>query len=235
MPIPQLTMSDADLLVVFLSPQGVSFVNQTDDPWYRGFVPRGTFNFPGDDGGQRPLYISDEAASPMGCVSRFQYCNSSKKCSNLASYTDTVTSALTLFHQTPREYWSGNWNEPDATASRFDMFEVIMTSFPSLSEFINTLGPSSLLSSQHLNQGVMGPLPDNQWQLDVIHWFEMLMASKQAAFVSNAHGTTDETVLPYLETTDNEDQLTMCDNQVSNICVTTSCRHPEGCIKEVTY
>ncbi|KAL1855676.1 hypothetical protein Daus18300_011057 [Diaporthe australafricana] len=210
--IPQLGLPDADLLVAFLSPEGIFFMNQTDDLWYRGIVPNGSLYF---STGQRAVYMSDEAASPMGCLQRFQYCNSNKKCGSLASSADSLTSALPLFHQTPADFWSGESSqEPDATASRFNMFQATLTSSTTLFTLINCLGASSLLSSQRLNQGVMGPLPDNQWQLDVTHWFAIRMASLQAAFVNTARGPADEAVLPYLMTPgDDEYQRTMCNNQ----------------------
>lgn len=227
MAIPQLAVPDADLLVAFLSPEGISFMNETDDLWYRGVIPNSFFQF---SAGQRVVYMPDEAASPMGCLQRFQYCNSSKKCGNLASLLDSMTSALTVFHETPYEYWSGDWNQPDATASRFDMFYAAVSSSTSLFTLLNCLGPSSLLSSQHLNQGIMGPLPDNQWQLDVTHWFAMRMASLQASFVNTARGPTDEAVLPYVSTIgDNYYQRVMCNSQVSNSSVMSSTRSEEGC------
>lgn len=219
--IPQLTVSDADSMIVFLSPEGVFFINQTDDLWYRGIVPGNVFHFPN---GQRVVYVPDEAASPMGCVQRFQYCNSNKKCGSLASEIDSLTSAMPLFHEDSSDFWSVDESSdtPEAISSRFDMFQVTKLAATTLYSLLNSLGPSSLISSQHLNQGMMGPLPNNQWQLDVTHWFSMRMASIQAAFVNTARGPTDEAVRPYITTTDDKYQRTMCNNQASNCYVIES-------------
>ncbi|KAI7782645.1 hypothetical protein LA080_013133 [Diaporthe eres] len=212
--IPQLTVSEADLLVVFLSPDGIVFMNKTDDIWYRGTIPRFRYS---SRVGQRVMYMPGEAASPMGCVKRFQYCNSSKKCGSLASHQDAVTSAMPLFHESPSEYWSGyHSSDQEAMQSRFDRFISAKSSSQDLYSVINCLGQSSLLSYQHLNHGMMGPLPDNQWQLDATHWFAMRMASIQAAYVNTARGPTDDVLLPYLTTTDDRNQITMCNNQASN-------------------
>lgn len=209
-PIPQLTLSDADLAVVFLSPEGVFFLNQTDDPWYHGIVPDRTFKF---QGSHYTMYRPDEAASPMGCALRYQYCNSSKKCGSLASSIDAVLNASTLFHSNPGLIYEPG-HGPDATSSRFEMFGNTAFSEGSLPDIINTLGPSSLLSSQHFGDGFMGPLPDNQWQLDVSHWFAIHMASLQAAFVDAARGPT-EALVPYFDTADDGPQWEMCRNTVS--------------------
>lgn len=214
-PIPQLSVSDADLLLVFLSPEGTFYLNRTDDPWYRGTVPGAFYQL--NWGTKHQMYLPEEAASPMGCVQRFQYCNSSKKCGRLASSMDALASALPLFHLPPGYIWSGlnSSQMPDATARRFMMFQSTIHYSHDLSLLLNTLGPSSLLSVQHLMQGSMGSLPDNQWQLDVSHWFAMRLASLQATFVNTARGPTDETVLPFTTTITDEIQVAMCNNQVS--------------------
>lgn len=214
-PIPQLFVSDADLLLVFLSPEGILFTNQTDDPWYNANVARGSYAI---NGVRRRFYTPDEAASPMGCVQRFQYCNSSKECGRLASFIDAAISALPVFHMTPGQAWSGvdQDDQKDATARRFEMFQATMNDAQDPWVLLNALGPSSLLSLQQLMQGFMGPLPDNQWQVDVSHWFAVHMASVQAAFVNIARGPI-EALRPYVTTPDNEYQREMCHNQVSNI------------------
>lgn len=218
-PIPELFLPDADLMVVFLEPQGIVFLNKTSDPWYRATVPfiKSWFRY-----GSQQLYTMDEAASPLGCAVRYQYCDHKKKCGNLASFTDAATSsALNLFHFNPSDIL-GSFQasyEGDSTVKRFAWFQAITQSAADLYSMINSIGSSSLLSSQHLVQGGMGPLPDNQWQLDVSHWFAIHMASLQAAFVSTARGPIDEALRPYGTTTTNEYQRAMCKNQVSSSTV----------------
>lgn len=213
-PIPQLLVPDADLLVVFLSGNGVVYLHQINDPWYRAANPSVLLHFRGET---RTGYTSEEAASPLGSVQRHQFCNSSKICGSLTSWADAVTGAPTLFHQTPKEFRSGVDASyiQDAVASRFAMFEATLKSASSISSLIANLGSFSLLSTQHFIGGHMGPLPDNQWQLDVSHWFAMRMAALQATFVNVAHGPRDESVLPY-RNRPNEYQRTLCDNQVSS-------------------
>lgn len=224
-PIPQLTVSDADLLLVFLSPEGVFYFNRTEDPWYRATVPTSPATFLDME---PVLYKPDEAASPLGCVQRYQYCDSSKHCGSLASHADALLSASTIFHSSPGDYWSDvdpSYRQ-DATNSRFLAFRSILRSSLDLYALISALGPSCLLSSQHLGQGFMGPLPNNQWQLDVSHWFAMGMASLQAVFVNNARGPNDEALLPYVDKSSDEYHRTLCNNQVSRTFIILSTRSP---------
>ncbi|KAG8168101.1 hypothetical protein KVR01_003790 [Diaporthe batatas] len=215
-PIPQLIVPDAELKLVFLSPDGVVYLDQTNDPWYRGVLP--LYNGADGDLGQRSLYLSDEAASPMGCTMRRQYCNFNKTCGSLAGNTDALSSVMTLFHMSSEEAYYGDGVqagplELDATRNRFQMFQAPILSSASFTDLLQGLGPSSLLSIEHMFQGIMGPLPDNQWQLDVIYWFEMLLASIQASLVDTARGPTDDRLMPYVATPGNKYQWQVCKNQ----------------------
>lgn len=217
-PIPQLTVPDADLLLVFLSPEGIIYLNRTDDPWYRGTAAY-VDAYKVEGGDPHTAYISDEAASPMGCTQRYQYCNSNKECGKLGSWADAASSAMPLFHLDPSDFWSDTSPDSiDGTAGRFIWFQNTLFG-AGLTDLLTGLGPSSLLSIQHSFQNFMGPLPDNQWQLDVTHWFEMVLASLQACFVDTARGPSDEAVLPYLEGPQNEYERAMCQSQVSKSSV----------------
>jgi hypothetical protein len=66
---------------------------------------------------------------------------------------------------------------------------LIQSSSPSIiSEVLSKLGDKSLSSQFLLNNGVQGPLPLNQWQLDVNGWYNTVLASIQAMFVQTALG-----------------------------------------------
>ncbi|KAK7740716.1 hypothetical protein SLS53_005184 [Cytospora paraplurivora] len=211
-PIPEILPSDGDLLISFLSGNGIYFLDQGEDPWYRAFVPSTPLHFAG---GVRTLYTPEDTASPLGCVERYQYFNSNRDCGNLTGFADALTSALPLFHEVTSDVWSGvaQNHTLDAVANRFNVFQNILQSSSDLYDLLNALGSSSLLSQQHLAQGFMGSLPENQWKLDATHWFSMRMASLQAAFVNYAHGPTDESLLPYIEWPANKYARTICSNQ----------------------
>jgi hypothetical protein len=76
---------------------------------------------------------------------------------------------------------------------------LIQSSSPSIiSEVLSKLGDKSLSSQFLLNNGVQGPLPLNQWQLDVNGWYNTVLASIQAMFVHTALGDAGTQQAEYL-------------------------------------
>lgn len=226
-PIPQLAVSDGDLLVIFLAADGVFFLEKTDDPWYQATDPLAIIS---KDGRDQVMYWSDEAASPMGCVQRYQYCNSGKKCGILGSLDDAVNSAWTLFNGVPGEYGSSldPYSSDVAEISRFYHFINTLYTASNIYDMVSTLGPFALLSPQQLSGGLMGPLADNQWQLDISHWFAIRMASIQAAVVNTARGPNDKSLLQFFNVVSDESQLKMCKNQVSKVFLQLIFCCPQG-------
>lgn len=48
---------------------------------------------------------------------------------------------------------------------------------------LGLLGTQALRARDSLNGPLLGPLPDNQWQLEVQHWHATSMAYMQATFL----------------------------------------------------
>jgi len=61
-----------------------------------------------------------------------------------------------------------------------------------LDGFVQTLGAASLSSKSSLVTGVQGPLPDNQWQMDVEHWHAATLVAMQGSAVDAAMGPSKE-------------------------------------------
>lgn len=215
-PIPELFRPDADLFLIFLSGNGVNFWEQTDDPWYRGNVT-GTTALHHMYGyiENHTVYRPEEAASPMGCIQQYQYCNADFKCGNLASDSDAIVSAAPLFNTTLEET-RGNTNVSGPVSSRFAWFHKIMSTSYELNSLITGFGSKFLESRVHLSEGYMGILPNNQWQLDVTHWWAILLAAKQAAFVNAARGPTDKSILEskFISSPKHPYEEEMCNSQV---------------------
>lgn len=73
-----------------------------------------------------------------------------------------------------------------------------------------------MVSTQGLVSGLMGPLPNNQWQVDVTHWRATYLAGVQAGVVSTSYGHRDSSLQSLLITPFNDwIQNHMCDNQVN--------------------
>lgn len=214
-PIPGLVRSDGETHVIFLSSNGISFLEGNNDPWYRGNVRSGSAELTGQNAeGEISVYQSEEAASPMGCVEQTQFCNAMGQCGDLASYWDALDSASLVIAGTTEGVWDAPPLKLSANLSRFSWFANILTVGIDLITLVEVLGSSSLISQQRLMQSYMGPLPDNQWQLDISHWWGTILASRQAAFVSTATGPNDPSLLPYTAPPNDTYTKRLCANQV---------------------
>ncbi|KAI1130881.1 hypothetical protein F5Y10DRAFT_288601 [Nemania abortiva] len=186
-PIPELAQPDGDLTVAFLSGQGVFFSEPLDDLWYQATVP-GSKNLTRV---YNQVYRPREAASPLGCVEQYQWCSSTYRkesdqgCGPLASFYDAFFGAVEQFYLVGAD--------TSRRASGKESFQVITWMVYSLISYLvrlytvlSCLGERSLDSQPHISYGLMDPLPVNQWQLDVQHWFEIILSAFQAVFVGTA-------------------------------------------------
>src|SRR4051812_33146026 len=105
-PIPSLQRSDGDVTLIYLSGDGVLFDEPLEDDWYR-VTALGGLTGVSSTHGIKKSYIPEDAASPLGCVSQYQYCNlaaaEGSRCGPLASFSDAVVGAAVVFNSTPEE------------------------------------------------------------------------------------------------------------------------------------
>lgn len=215
-PDPRLFRSDADLYLIFLSGNGVTFHEPTNDPWYRGFVPWVKYKQVGynmTDAWTKTIYRPEEAASPLGCIQQYQYCNSERKCGELTSFYDAKTTAAPFF-DTSLETIQGYAKASGRRSSQFSWFQSIMYSYYDILEILSTLGSASLVSRRNFDSGNLGQISDEQWKLDVTHWWTTLLAAAQAAFVRGAHGPPDMSLRYSTIFPENEYMEDLCRNQV---------------------
>ncbi|KAG6353543.1 hypothetical protein INS49_005505 [Diaporthe citri] len=207
---------DGDLHLIFLSGNGIRFQEPVNDPWYRATVPTRPIvaaTKPGTSA-EHPAYRSEEAASPMACLEQFQLCyGSTSRCGPLASWLDAQDGASKLLNFPLEREGPPADNHP---ASRFYWFVALFTyAVPGLQPVLLQLGANSLASMRSLYAGVMGPLPDNQWQVDVMQWWATYLAGIQSAVVSIASGPIDPSlehlrIRPYNQWI----QDSICNNQI---------------------
>lgn len=217
-PIPALARSDADTILIFLAGNGVQFFEATDDLWYRATTPGDTSSDSTGQDGKIQLYRPEEASSPLGCTQQMQVCNPSlpadRRCGPLASWIDAQLGAAALFNMTEEELLDGGFPS-HRIGSRYSWFTMQLgyATYP-IGDVLSVLQARALASQQYLAEGVMGELPENQWQLDVSHWFATYLASVQAAIVNTALGTTDPTLDPYKVLPPNQHVRELCNSQV---------------------
>ncbi|KAF2968840.1 hypothetical protein GQX73_g4747 [Xylaria multiplex] len=131
-----------------------------------------------------PIYLPLNPASPLGCVDQYQFClRDTQHCGPLASLRDAVSGAAHLFNTTFDDFIANAANTTSAGRFNFVMSTFRDNQYASPYEMIAQLGSQSLASKNSLSAGLQGPLPSNQWQLDVIYWSDIVKASIQAAFL----------------------------------------------------
>lgn len=188
-PIPELERSDGDITLVFLSGNGVLFSQEMNDDWYRATQPGPEYYTLGKSG-VRTGYYPDTAASPMGCLEQWQWCNPAYPkevgCGPLASYLDSVYGAAPLFNLTSEELDESKRLTSSASGSRF-LWQVLITNeYPSrIADTLGFLGLRALASQSRFFDGIQYELPSNQWQLDVLNWWHIVLANLQASWSVN--------------------------------------------------
>ncbi|KAI1497320.1 hypothetical protein F5X99DRAFT_423614 [Biscogniauxia marginata] len=182
-PIKQLWRPDGDLNVVFLSSNGMPFLQRTLDEWYRATVPGPNITMDRYHSGLQS-YTQDEAASPLACVEQQQLCffesNGTQVCTPLGPINDIPQHTEALVGDRARlNYFI--W-----------MFNVLTSPSNGIGDLVSTLGGSLLLARSTMSSNAQGILADNQWQLEVQHWFATHLANAQQAFVRAAIGPSPE-------------------------------------------
>ncbi|KAJ2976482.1 hypothetical protein NUW58_g8076 [Xylaria curta] len=217
MPISELTRSDGDVAIVFLVGNGVQFLERTDDAWYRA-TAKSAFIGNGQTTGETQTYRPTEAASPMGCVQQWQWCNLAYPkdvgCGPLASQNDAVEGAAPLFNLTSQDLgatWE-NGSTPVGTRLTWPL-RVTLLSGSHIVYLLNNLGGKALTSQDRFYSGVQFPIPNNQWQQDVTFWWKTALSLIQAAFVETVYASTDTQLDPLRRPPLNEEDEKMCRSQ----------------------
>jgi hypothetical protein len=216
-PIPDLRVEDADLVLFFLSANDITFPRQSQDPWYRitarnpaADAPRNPTNATAPP--PAPNLVQSEAASPLACVVREQFCNPRRslldpaRCGPLGSSADAVQGAVEsrVFDDMPEMRTVLSWAIRAGWGPGSDVGDVA-----------RTLGSQALGARSLLSAGV-GSVADNQWQMDVQSWHEASMLSIQQSLVQSVVGPPDSGVARlYNQRPRADEEFQLCQNQVS--------------------
>ncbi|KAK5174886.1 uncharacterized protein LTR77_000022 [Saxophila tyrrhenica] len=204
-PIDELRSDNADLSIFFLAPQGMTFVDPVNDPWFSAHKVR---EVPGFD----DIYEADNLGRAMACNDQHQICNpQTRACTSL-----THSLALRMERESPHLQLS---DAQRLIASRF----VYASNTGWISYSVDGRGSSALQASRTNSNYRQAALPANQWQREVDVWFDVSLARLQKNvrdFVTGpaigGQTTAPQLVLP-------EEMTAMCDAQtVRNATGTTN-------------
>ncbi|KAL9112426.1 MAG: hypothetical protein Q9227_003268 [Pyrenula ochraceoflavens] len=181
-PIKEIARTDGDVTLVFLSKNGIRYIDRTDDEWYAAHrTTNDTYDVFGAPG-QEHYYLADEPASVLGCTEQYQRCDPTLPPERGCSILDG-SDALFFNNRIP-------------TAGR-DIALFWGLSLASLCNVLLNLGSSSLTAKLSLSQGVQGPLPTDQWQREVENWHSIILASSQNDALEDAVGPGNDEVLKW--------------------------------------
>ena len=111
----------------------------------------------------------------------------------------------------------GLWQSSAQSVSFYSIDNAFFMYFTYLPSIIDELGVSSLTARDSLLGGIQGPLPKNQWQLEVQYWHSIIMALLQRLVVEQATGPASETVYPWLVRPQTKEEQAQCHNQVGAV------------------
>jgi hypothetical protein len=203
--IPELHRSDADVSLFFLTGAGIHYSPQVNDPWYSAhtssYVATSIFQDIDVDG----IWIQDEPASVLGCISQSQICNPSapngSKCLPLAGFDDNLLKLPSL------------WKNPSNDTANFlnmvqEAFSIYHTHLDQVLYFAGNIALSA-----RLGLGVISRLPDDQWEKEVLLWSSTSMAGLQDMFARIALGL-ENFKMEYTTEPGNDAVRRVCQNQV---------------------
>ena len=212
LPIPQLNRSNTDVTLAFLSANSIVYNAPVDDPWFSAhsspFEVRVNANeYNGDSAGTQngTIYFRDHPVAVLGCTEEHQVCKpnsvSNRKCTPLIGAT-----AL------PETLKDIDLNDGQAATAN-----VIVNASAStgIAQVLEALGASALLARQTNYNGVQGPLPNNQWTLEVESWVNIVLAQLQRAVLEYATGPSNLNLLAFLKRPANPSEQNLCRNQIA--------------------
>lgn len=177
------------MVLIFLSANNVQYFEEVNDDWYSAHQRppfQNLFHEYTSNGSLKAMniYMSDEPASALGCKLQYQVCDpgesSPGRCSRLGGAYDLGPPDL----MTPTEAQQKN-----------QAILWVVNSAQTLDGIIGEMGGRALTSHFGLNKGAQGPLPDDQWQVEVENWHNTSLAALQGNMLDQAVGPEDTGIL----------------------------------------
>ena len=202
-PIQELKVSDSDVGVYFIQMKDIRYLEPVNDLWFEALNKEvfGNAKF-----GNQTAYYADLPIRALACVQQYQFCRPSleeaKRCTPLDGiFEATRIASSTLFSQ-PEDSERFLWS-----------VSAIRDMAGGFGELVRTLGGRSLLASDYV--AVMGQngLPDNQWELELEHWFKFTMADLQRAILDQATGPLVPDAMSFYSAPTSPEARALCGSQ----------------------
>jgi len=153
------------MTVLFLSQNRLSYLAPVFDPW---FSANGTHSH--DVGLAENVSTADQWVTVMGCAERYRMCNpTTSSCTPWAGQEGLRDSVM-------HENIPGYGQAQLATASRL----ILAVTTCRTNTIVTSLGAGSLWANNLAFGNIAPGLPDNQWQTEVLGWFQTILSKLQA-------------------------------------------------------
>ena len=174
--VPELNLSNADITLMFLAPNSVTYKSPVLDPLYRATL---SYNLTVFDGKNFTAYTQDFWVSVLACADRFQIRNPANGESTSLTSISAIREEIDSLHVTKLQ-----------STMMVNLFYSLKHSNTYFS--VHSRGASSLRASDLVGgSDLFSPgLPDNQWQIEVEDMFSVSMAKLQQQMISYAAGPT---------------------------------------------
>lgn len=176
-PVPEINRTDADVALLFLMQNGVSYSEPVDDPM---FAAHDVMDLSGYLAGA-VYYNTDNYVTTMGCIDQYKICNpDNNQCTDLMGVMQILP-------------WVGYNNDHTLKLNTIQQALVIRlmrsAQTSSIGNVVFAMGENALLAKDVLVQSTMSAgLPSNQWQLEVESWVNKGLADLQLKVVEYATG-----------------------------------------------
>ncbi|KUJ09083.1 uncharacterized protein LY89DRAFT_788489 [Mollisia scopiformis] len=185
----------------------------TQDYTNRDLLPRLVEQFcaPGNTD-PASFYYRDQPVGALGCTQQFQFCNP-----NLSDGTGCTPLLGFYSNFANPNVTNGLWKTA-AQDTSFTYFTSVIGVFgfasTNIDDVVASLGISALLARNSLGVGIQGPLPNNQWELEVEHWMQASLSLLQRTLLEQAAGPFTEDVYPWLAKPQDAQDQAQCRRQM---------------------
>ena len=176
--IPELQLQQLRVVLYFLVPSGVAYVNSTNDPWFSATTGTGL-------GRYRP----DEPATVLGCASSLKFCNPK---------LPAAEGCIELWSTGEKEFVRMFPDAQDRLALRPLFIRLTQYSASGIHSLYMSKGVPNLLARETLEvlsprrpyQAVQTkPFPSDQWQKEIEYVSQATLAAMQHSLVDYARGS----------------------------------------------
>jgi hypothetical protein len=175
--IDQLKVSNAKASVLFLVASGMWYDNRTIDPWFSATTPKHLQT----DRANYTVFVPDEPAAPLGCVSSRQYCKP-----GLSRETGCINTADEGFKRSMDSVWTSK----ETQAYLLPIFST--TGYGMLADYLGYYQysgvPNILATAWAQLDGQPVYLPEDHWKREIEYVFRATLAGLQATMVDFANG-----------------------------------------------